>query len=152
MSRGNFVKAIPESVYEGDKILRVEPAILQEYGLYTIRMMMPPRAKDYAVETLAAIISREQAEVDRWNVRFTMYAPDNSGDIDDVGSYFTSDGHMFLDNIGSLVMPQFGPRIYMGYLLGDIQKCPIGMGATAEVPSSLEGLDIEIEQLLEPQF
>ena|GEM_PF-5312159 len=148
MSKGQFVRALPEQVYEADKILRVEPQRLQRLGLYTIRIMLPPDADDYAVETPSAIRSAERIGEDRWHVDFTMYAPDNSGEIDDALGQFSDDGHMFLDNTGASRMQQFGDRILMGYFVGTIEKNPLMLHASAEIPEALRDLDFEPSRLL----
>ncbi len=148
MSKERYVRALPEQVYEADKILRVEPQRLQRLGLYTIRIMLPPGAEDYAVESPAGIRSTEQIEEDLWHVDFTMYAPDNSGEIDDAMGQFSDDGHMFLDNTGGSRMPQFGPRIQMGYFVGTIDKNALMLHASVEVPEELSDLDLDPSRLL----
>lgn len=149
MSAEKYVRALPEQVYEGDKILRVKPDNLHILGLYTLRLMLPPGAEEYAIETPAAIKVANQIEDDRWEVDFTMYAPDNSGKIDDAMGQFTNDGHMFLDNTGPSAMPQFGSRIFMGYFAGDLQGGPLMLHSSVEIPDTLKDLNFEPSRLLE---
>ncbi len=148
MSHSKFIRAIPEHVYEADKILRVEPHRLILLGLYTLRVMLPPGSKDYALETPAAIRSTERVEEDKWNVDFTTYDPDNSGEINNSIGLFTDDGHMFIDNVRPSFMSQFGPKILMGYFVGSLEKEPLMIDVFEEVPEKLKNLDLQTSGLI----
>lgn len=117
MSEVNYIRPVPEQVYEDEKILKVETSRLQVLGFYAIRIMLPPGAADHAIESASTILAAERIAEDTWHVDFTMFEINNSGSIIDAVGQFSDDGNMFVENSDTLNMPQFGPKILMGYFM-----------------------------------
>lgn len=110
--------------FEREKSTRIQPEDLKKMGFYTLRMMMPPDSKPFAVE-FASVVTGVERKDNAFDVSYVL-KPSENKDFRLMGSDFNLRGFMVIYNDGSLEgQPD---EIEMAYFVGSLDPYDLALG------------------------
>ena len=94
------------------------PTDVVKLGIYTLRIIMPPNHRTFAVETPIAVRSVEQDLFSNYNIDFIQFDIDDSDEVVEAGATFNGRGFMFVTNSGPGKIADMPDEFDIGYILG----------------------------------
>lgn len=116
--------------YEREKVTRVMPENLHHLGLYTLRVMMPPGSRPFAVEYLTVVRGEPvRRDSEHWDVSYVWYPGRRDVEPEIADTIFNNNGFMVISNEGDDEdLADFPDEIEMAYFVGSLDPADLEFG------------------------